>query len=177
MKSYRIAIIVLAILLWPSLCHSAELSKSDSTHVRFLESELSHSAATERLAIIKELSSLYWDVPKEEYWLKILYSESMKLDSLNVAEDALSELSRYYHNTEQTKKLIECSEKEDQLIKRTGKYSHNNFIIKMFLCQRYLWDERYNMAIYEVKLMREKAILSKSKFGERECEEMSGLIY
>jgi hypothetical protein len=72
MKPYRIVFLILAMALLPCLCSAKELNERDATRAKYLESELSHTYRGERLAIIQELASLYWDVPGEEHWYKVL---------------------------------------------------------------------------------------------------------
>lgn len=149
--------------------------KTDSE--RMLITELNHAEGPDRLSIIEELVSLYWDVPQEEFWLKRLYEESIKYDSVYKAEFALKNLARYYHNCNMSKELADCSAKADLLAKRSKYHSYYYFVTKSFVCQRFLWDEQYEQAIIQASSLLNLAAKERNQDGIVCSEELFGLIY
>lgn len=151
----------------------AEIAREENA----LIAKLNKTKGAGRLIILDSLSNLYWNVPKEGYWLKRYYDECLTFDSLSLAESSLSGLATYYHNSDSINQLRWCAEQGDMLAKKLGRYSDDYFSIKSFLCKRYLWDNNYNEAISSAQQLLNLAIEHRSIGGQEIGEELMGSIY
>jgi signal transduction histidine kinase len=175
---YRIIAIV---LLYLSCSYIHIMAATDDAGINqkslILQQKLARAEGKERLHTLQQLSVLYWDVPKEEYWLKRLYVESMEMKNYSLAESAIAELSRYYHNVDKPLQSQWCAKVIDRLAAIRGEYSEYYFIVKTFLCERYLWNNDYGKAVYETNMLLDLSIKCHNRAGEELCDELMGLIF
>lgn len=183
-------VLVTVLLLWSCSFAAAGGSSSDSsTQIasnlpvevsnaeKHLIGDLNAAKGGARLVILDSLSSLYWNVPREEYWSKRCYYESVKCDSLEMAEKSLLTLAVYYHNSNMLRELLWCSKQAEILAKKRGFFSDDYYSIKSYLCKRYLWDNNYSDAIYNAEQLLNLAIENRSIGGQEVGEELMGDIY
>jgi signal transduction histidine kinase len=186
MKKLLIILMALPLFLFemPAVpMEAASAQGSDVTPVdisngeKVLVAKLNKTKGSGRLVILDSLTELYWNVPREEYWLKRCYRESLSMDSLRLAEKTLLGLAVYYHNSNLLPQLLWCSAQEDVLAKKLKYFSDNYFSIKSYVCKRYLWNENYNEAISNAQHLLDLAIENRSEGGREIGEELMGDIY
>jgi signal transduction histidine kinase len=173
----RLIYIVFLLLLSSTSSIHGEKRSTLPKDTNMLKKELSKRQGASRLAILEALGSEDWNTPQQEMWLKKCYEESIRLDSFEVADRALSSLACYYHNNSMSKQLQQCSSKIDMVVKKMGRLTDGYFIVQAFNCQRDLWDEKYNEVIYKARTLYKQALRVDSKIGQIHFEELMGLIY
>jgi len=173
----RISQIVNVIILAVFTSVQAEAETSDVQHEESLKLQLNRTEGPKKLVILDKLTNLYWGVPAESYWLFQLYHEAMKLDSLDIADDALGSLSRYYHNTDHPDSLQMIVKMADAITKRAGHLTDGYFVAHAFWGKYNLWHLDHEKSVEEASSLYKSAVKNNSKDGIICSAELLTLIY
>jgi signal transduction histidine kinase len=142
-----------------------------------IQVELAHTQGPARIALLERLSSLEWNTPQQEVWLRQFYNESLRMDSFEAAGRALSGLSCYYHNNSMNNELVRCAKNSEFIARKLRYYPDSYFIVHAFDCLRDLWDGQYDKVIDKARHYYALSLKDGNKTGQIHFEELMGLIY
>ena len=142
-----------------------------------LVSKLEKTDGKKRLVILKELSELYWGVPKEEKWSEAYYNEAASQHNYQAEMDALLKLCRYCHNAEEEAEIQMWSHKADSIASVNNSFNNDYFDAKAFLTKHYIWAEKISLAADNAQSMYDKAYEIGNEYGLIVSGEVLGLTY
>ncbi|MEG1728329.1 MAG: ATP-binding protein [Bacteroidaceae bacterium] len=130
--------------------------------------------------ILKTLRSKHYrcvDVPKEAVYLKQLYKEAVRFDSMDVAEYAAAELVRYYYNLSKKDSLHYWLSKIEEIAKTKSVHSSRYFMAYGRSCRLRIWIEQDEQAANEAIQLYHLALSEKNTEGMVVGCETLGFIY
>ena len=142
-----------------------------------LVSKLDKTDGKKRLLILKDLSELYWGVPKEEKWSESYYEEAASQHNYQAEMEALLKLCRYCHNSEDEAGIYKWSRKADSIATVNNKFNNDYFDAKAFLTKHYIWAEKLSLAAENAQSMYDKAYEIGNEYGLIVSGEVLGLTY
>lgn len=158
-----------------SLNAQVQVEKSYADSLCRMLQEAGTSAA--RINALKQLSTLYWQLPESVYYLKEVMHEAMLADSSDVAYNAMSSLCRYYFNLGVSDSVLYWRNRIDSISHSKGEYPDDLFTAGNLVCKNYLEFDNYELAMNEAISQLNKAKEVGQVFGMLKANESLGVIY
>lgn len=130
-----------------------------------------------RLSALDDLSRLMRQRPEEVVYLLQLLEEGRRIDSVAVEYAAVSNLCRYYYNANQQDSIHFWAAYADSIARQRKEYPDALFDAYSYVCQDYLWNEDYELAMNEAVRLHNLARDNGQAYGQLRCSENLGLIY
>lgn len=130
-----------------------------------------------RMSALSDLSRLSRQRPEEVGYLLRLLEEGRRNDSVAVEYTALSNLCRYYYNDNQKDSIHFWAAYVDSIASLRKEYPDALFDAYSYVCQDYLWNEEYELAMNEAVRLHNLARNNGQAYGQFRCCENLGLIY
>lgn len=131
----------------------------------------------DKIPLLKELVTLYWQLPEEVPALKEIIDIAMPLDSIGIVYDAMAGLSRYYYNVENRDSLLYWVERLDSLASKRHESPRGLFLSASLVCQDYLWSGNYELAMDRAMQYLDLARENKSDYGLLRAYRDLGMVY
>lgn len=131
----------------------------------------------ERIHILKDLASLYWQLPEEAAFQKEIINLSLQIDSINWAYAGLGGLCRYYYNNSQEDSLVYWKSQLDSICRERVETPPVYYRIGNLLCRYYQGAQNYELAISEAFNMINEAKKAHDDFGLMAANQSLGFVY
>lgn len=132
---------------------------------------------TVRISALNDLSHLTRQRPEEVGYLLRLLEEGRRSDSVAIEYTAISNLCRYYYNDNQKDSIHFWTAYVDSIARQRKEYPDALFDAYSCVCQDYLWNEEYELAMNEAVRLYNLAQDNAHSYGLLCCSENLGLIY
>lgn len=170
---------ILAFSLVSVLC--AFLNQPASAHAERLDSlkrlAFQSPEPSVRISALIDLSRMTRQRREETGYLLRLLEEGRRIDSVAIEYTALSNLCRYYYNDNQKDSIHFWAMYVDSLARQRKEYPDALFDAYSYVCQDYLWNEEYELAMNEAVRLHNLARDNGHAYGQLRCCENLGLIY
>lgn len=150
-----------------------KIDRTDSL-VRLLSQD---SESGKTITILNELSVLHRQKPEEVTYLHQLIEAGNRLDSASAVYGAIHNLSRYYYNACKTDSIAYWAAYVDSMAKARNENPDALFDAHSYVCQDYLWNQDYELAMNEAVQLYNLAHSTKQEYGMIRCCENLGQIY
>lgn len=151
------------------------VSKHRADSLKYVLSQL--DGPNEKLPVLKELVGLHWQLPEETFYLKKVIKVASEVDSLSVVYSAMSALSRYYYNVDNSDSLFYWTSRIDSLTSMRKEYPDALFLAHSLICQQYLWKGNYELAMDEAIRLLNVAKKENQLYGLVRSSRDLGVIY
>lgn len=131
----------------------------------------------EKLAVLKELVVINRQQKEEASLGREIVDIAMQTDSFHIAYNTMAELSRYYYNRDMRDSLLYWNAMIDTISRHRRECPDALFTSGSLVCQEYLWNEEYELAMNEAIRQIGLAHKEHQEYGQARGNYNLGLIY